>query len=215
MTTRRITPPVLLLLALGTVCLALRHNFWRGIPLLPDDSIWRLTYHVIGRAKLAGAKLHAAYPSDTHYCHVFPPRILVPAQPGIEQTRPAKSEVREIGIAAHRPGKFSLMVQFDLHLRPRGGLRIPAEASLSAENRADYLRSMKGIEVEDPTVLATLDRLRTDPAGKSELVERVFDFCQTDIRSGGKERRPINRRPNRPRPTSLGRRRRPPPLPPR
>jgi hypothetical protein len=178
---------VLLLLALGTVCLALRHNFWRGIPLLPDDSIWRLTYHVNGRAKLAGAKLHAAYPSDTHYCHVFPPKVLVPTQPGIEQTRPVKSEVREIGMVAHRPGKFSLMAQFDLHLRPRGGLRIPAEASLSAENRADYLRSKKGIEVEDPAIVATLDRLRADPAGKSELVERVFDFCQTDIRSGGKE----------------------------
>jgi transglutaminase-like putative cysteine protease len=154
---------VLLLLVLGTVCLALRVNIRQGIPLLPDDSIWRLTYRINGRAKLAGAKLHAAYPSDTRY------------------------DAREIGIVAHRPGKFSLVAQFDLHLRPRGGLRLAAEASLSAENRADYLRSKKGIEVDDPVVAETLNRLRAEPAGKSELVERVFDFCQADIRSGGKE----------------------------
>jgi hypothetical protein len=177
---------VLLLLALGTVCLALRVNFRQGTPLLPDDSIWRLTYHVNGRAKLAGAKLHAAYPSDTHYCRVFH-EGLDPTQPGIERIKSVVSEAREIGVVAHRPGGISLVAQFDLHLRPRGGLRIPAEPSLSAENRADYLRSKKGIEVEDPVVVATLDRLRTDPADKSELVERVFDFCQADIRSGGKE----------------------------
>jgi transglutaminase-like putative cysteine protease len=181
-----VTPPVLLLLALGTVCLALRTNFRQGIPLLPDDSIWRLTYRINGRAKLAGAKLHAAYPSDTHYCRVFH-KGLDPTPQAVEQIKPVKSEAREIGVVAHRPGMISLVAQFDLHLRPRGGLRLPAEASLSAENRADYLRSKKGIEVEDPVVVETLNRLRTEPAGKSELVERVFDFCQADIRSGGKE----------------------------
>ena len=186
MTTHRVTLPVLLLLALGTVCLCLRVNFRRGIPLLPDDSIWRLTYRIHGRAKLAGAKLHAAYPSDTHYCRVFPPRLDL-MQSAVEQTRPAKSPSREIGILAHRSGKFSLVAQFDLHLRPRGGWRTPAEPALSAESRADYLRSGKGIEVEAPAVVEYLDRLRADPAGKSELVERIFDFCQTDIRSGGKE----------------------------
>jgi hypothetical protein len=177
---------VLLLLALGTVCLTLRVNFRQGIPLLPDDSIWRLTYHINGRARLAGAKLHAAYPSDTHYCRVFHSG-LDPTPAGIEQTKAVKNQTREIGVVAHRPGKISLVAQFDLHLRPRGGLRLPAEAPLSAENRADYLRSKRGIEVEDPVVLATLNRLRAEPAAKSELVERVFDFCQTDIRSGGKE----------------------------
>ena len=177
---------MLLLLALGTVCLALRVNFRQGIPLLPEDSIWRLTYRVNGRAKLAGAKLHAAYPSDTRYCRVFH-KSLDPTPQGTEPIRPAKSDAREIGVLARRPGSITLSAQFDLHLRPRGGLRLPVEPTLSAENRAEYLRSRKGIEVEDPVVAETLGRLRADPAVKSELVDRVFDFCQTDIRSGGKE----------------------------
>jgi transglutaminase-like putative cysteine protease len=181
-----VTPPVLLLLALGTVCLALRVHFRQGIPLLPDDSIWRLTYHVNGRAKLAGAKLHAALPSDTHHSRVLPKSLVLTFQ-GAEQTRPAKSEAREIGVLARQPGKLSVVAQFDLHLRPRAGWRVPAEPALSAENRAEYLRSRKGIEVEDPVVVETLGRLRADPAVKSELVDRVFDFCQTDIRAGGKE----------------------------
>ena len=177
---------MLVLLALGTACLALRVNFRQGMPLLPDDSIWRLTYHVNGRARLAGAKLHAAYPTDTRYCRVFH-EGLDPTQPGIEPIKAVKGGTREIGIVAHRPGVISLVAQFELHLRPRGGLRVAAEPPLSAEDRADYLRSKKGIEVEAPVVTETLDHLRAEPTGKSELVQRVFDFCQTDIRSGGKE----------------------------
>ena len=49
-------------------------------------------------------------------------------------------------------------------------------------------------------MVETLEQLRADPAVKSELVERVFDFCQMNLRSGGKEA-PADKSSAKPAPT--------------
>lgn len=187
MTTKRIAPAAIALVVAGVLCIGLRLYYRQGKPTLsPGDTTWRLTYRITGQAKQAGAQLHAAYPSDTRQCRVFNQEVkhsdLDP-----QRTHTKRESTREIGALARKPGAFTLESVFDLHLRAEGIWKaIESSPPRTAEDRASYLRSAKGIEVEDKTVAETLEQLRADPVHKEEFVERVFDFCLAELKAGGK-----------------------------
>jgi transglutaminase-like putative cysteine protease len=175
-----------LVLVLGAVCVALRASTRKEMQLVPGDTFWKLTYEIDYRAKKAGAKLHAAFPHDTIHSRVH--QVRYPNPKAGEKLRIAPVESREVGVIVQKPGSGRLTAEFEIHLSPHAVWRSDSGAgALTAEARATYLRAKKGIEVDDPIVTSTLEKLQKDPASRVQLVERLFDFCSTEIGPGGKD----------------------------
>jgi len=177
---------VVLLLVLGAICVALRAGTRKELQLVPGDTFWKLVYEIDYRAKKAGAKLHAAFPHDTAHSRVH--QIRYPDPKAGQKLRISPAESREVNVIAQKAGSGRLTTEFEIHLSPHGGWRSESGGvALTAEARAGYLHAKKGIEVDDPIVIATVEKLQSDPASRLQLVERLFDFCSTEIGPGGKD----------------------------
>ena len=169
-----------MLVLLGAGGVALRVYTRHEMQLSPGDTLWRLTYAATFHAK-SGAKIRAAIPADTVHGRIFRQDLLYSGLT-TERMRPVRSQTREIGLAAMNAGKFSLTAHFDIHLSPRANWRAnEPDVNLSADVRAEYLKSTKAIQADSPIVLETLDRLRRDPAAPNDMVRRVFDYCVNEI----------------------------------
>jgi hypothetical protein len=166
----------------------LRMAFQQKKAVAPGDTFWQLTYTINFQAKKAGAKLHAAFPGDTAHGRVFHHEMPV-GDIELEGTRKPKSQNREIGLSTTRVGPYSVKAQFQIHLSPRAMWRDNSQwAGLTAEVRADYLKSEKLVQADDPLVIETLDNLRdTASGGRPQLLERLFDYCVTEISPGSRE----------------------------
>jgi transglutaminase-like putative cysteine protease len=176
---------VVVLLVLGAICVAVRASTRHEAPAVRGDTFWKLTYDIPYRAAKAGARLQAAFPRDTSHGRVH--RINFPAAKS-DQTRRTTAQAREVAVVAAQAGPGRITAEFEIHLSPRASWRSEStRANLTAEGRAHYLRSENGIKVDDPLVVSTLEKLQSDPASKVQLVDRLFDFCLTEIGPGGKE----------------------------
>ena len=188
MTAKGASPQVvLLLLVVGTACFSMRTSFQHKQPTIaPGDSAWRLTYTTTFHARKPHAQIKAAFPENTRHSHVFENKLL-DSELTVVRNRPTRAAgKRDIVARAPKTGQFNFVTQFDIHLSRRGGWHPDqSETAISADDRAKYLNSEKGIEVSNPAVTAALAPLLEGQASKDELVERLFEHCLADIMPGG------------------------------
>jgi len=172
------------LVVLGTVCTATRGYVRRQMPLTRGDSLWRLTYSVEFRARKAGAKVLVGVPADTRRARVYRQDLIYTGLDPV-RSRPSRASNREVELVALRRGPYTLTARFDFHLSPRE-LSRSAEPSgqPSAEDRAAWLRGTKTIQVASPPVAEVLASLRREGARPADLVERLFEYCTSEIESG-------------------------------
>lgn len=187
MNARRATlPTAIVLILLAVYGVSLRTTSRRVARALPGDTFWRLTYSISFQATKPKAMLEVAYPFDTARCRVAD-RQVESADLSIQSRRRKDDRSRQFELIAPQAGPHQAKIQFDIHLSPRAVWRWEEPSTqLTAEARAECLRSQKGIEVDDPIVRATLERLQTGPASNDELVERIFDYCLTELNKGGR-----------------------------
>ena len=185
---RRATPWVVAVLVLcGAVCLGLRLYSRYEVEMLQGDSVWRLTYNISFRAPKAGTKLRAAMPSDGRHSRVFRQDLRYSGL-NVERLRPSRTDTREISVATQREGDFRISARFDMHLSQHGNFRLrTGPAQLSADERAQYLRSAKAIQADSREVMQTLQRFQGIVANQVELMEKLFEYCHTQIVSGGED----------------------------
>jgi len=180
-TARGATPQVVLLLLIaGACCVAVRRNYNQNAAVHPGDTGWRLTYMASFHARTADARIHAAYPEDTHHSRVFKHEI---AESGLlEEPRRAAKAVRstEIVLRPPKPGQYEFRMWFDLQLSTRAWPVNP-EGPLPPEHRAKYLGSEKGIQVEHAIVAQKVEQLRAGEQSLEDLVRRLFEYCVADI----------------------------------
>lgn len=186
MNARRATLPTAIVLVIAAIyAVSLRATSRHGTQALPGDSFWRLTYSITFNATKPKASLEVAFPYDTTRSRVSDRQVDAPDL-SAERRRRRNDDSRQFELIAPKAGKHQAKIQFDIHLSPRAAWRSgEGPAQLTAESRAEYLRTKKGIEVDDPVVTATLQRLQSGPASKVELVERLFEFCVAELGSGG------------------------------
>ncbi|MCX5684874.1 MAG: transglutaminase family protein, partial [Planctomycetota bacterium] len=93
-----------------------------------------------------------------------------------------QSEVREVALATDRGGAFHLGAQFDVQISPHPAkpAALPAR-ELSAQARADALRSTQLIQADSKSVQDLLQQLRGNAAGEADLVVRLFKYCASEI----------------------------------
>jgi hypothetical protein len=185
MTARGAVPQVvLILLIVGACSVAIRHNYREKAPTPPGDSSWRLTYATGFHARTASVEVRAAYPDDTHHSRVFAHQI---ADTGLrEEPRRAANAVRskDILLRAPKPGQYQFQVSFDIHLSKRGWDKAPVEAPLSVETRAKCLGDETGIQIKQPIISQTIERLRAGEPSQEDLVNQLFRYCGADIMIG-------------------------------
>lgn len=179
---------VILLILVGAGCMNLRLVYQQKKAVVPGDTFWELTYTINFQAKKVGARLNAAFPGDTAHGRVFHHEMPI-GEIEVERTRKPKSTTREISLSANRAGPYNLKAQFDIHLSPRATWRESGSSTgLSAETRAEYLKSEKLVQADDPVVIETLDNLRNmAPGSRFHLLDRLFEYCVAEIGPGGRE----------------------------
>ena len=168
----------------GVICVGLRLHVQPATDLQHADTFWRLTYAIDFYAAKPGARLRVAFPYDTPHNRVFRQALFFPGL-RTERLRAAPSQARELGLVASRAGEQKLTIKFDLHLSPKARFRVrEAGGPLTAEQRAALLRPESGIQVDDPAVLGVLQSLRQNLARNGDLVQRLHDFCHTELLPG-------------------------------
>ena len=181
MTAKAATPQVVLLLLVAGACaVTVRRNYNQNAGPHPGDTGWRLTYMASFHARTADARVHAAYPEDTHHSRVFKHEI---AETGLaEDARRAAKAARstEIILRAPKAGQYEFRMSFDIELSTRAW-KINPEAPLPAEHRAKYLASEKGVQVEHAVVAEKVEQLRAGEQSQEDLVRRLFEYCVADI----------------------------------
>ncbi|MCX7424514.1 MAG: hypothetical protein NTW96_02595 [Planctomycetia bacterium] len=186
MNVRGATPRVVavLLVLSGAVCVGLRFQARRDVRLGRGDSVWRLTYRIECDVDKAGANLRAAFPWDTPHSRVFREDFRSSGLT-IGPRRLASTGTREVLAVAQEPGHADLTVRFDLHLSPTANWSVQAEpTALSVDTRARYLGSEPAVQTTGSAVIETLKRWPAAPATQAELVQRLFEYCQTQIGAG-------------------------------
>ena len=188
MTARQVAPRVaIILVILGLAAVSVRMNSRQKARLARGDSLWQVEYSVDLQQAKRGAQVRAYIPQDTAHCRITE-RTVSPGDLREEPDRPSRSEKREVKLNAPRDGDFHLRAVFKIHLSAQGVWRSrEREARLTADARAAYLRSERGLQVESPLVQERLEQLRLESTRTAELVDRIFEYCQTEIVPGGKE----------------------------
>lgn len=185
MNARRLAPWIaVFLIGLGVAAILIRHHLTTKKRLVPGDSFWQLGYTLNFNAKHSGAKVHVAFPADTTHGRVTPQKT-PESEVDIKRTRRGDHETRDMVLVTGRAGAFRITSQFNIQLSPRAGWPQGERLSLAPEVRAACLRGEKGIEIDAPAVVETLNRLRQGPASRIELLEAIFEHCVTDLGLGG------------------------------
>lgn len=187
MNARKATPWVAGLLALlGVALVGLRAYTRHAQQLASGESLWRLTYTVKFQTETSGARMSAAFPFDTAHCRVFRQNVLHPdMQP--ERLRSPLLATREIDLLTLQPGEQNMTAKFDIHLSRRG--RFPAynEPLLSAQARAEWLRSDKMVQTDNPVVMEALQNIRRETPPTGDVIQQLFEYCHTQIAAAEEE----------------------------
>ena len=184
MNLRRWAPVVAALLIIVALAAILARSQWRAHREIPrGDTIWRLTYTVDYRADQAGARVRLGLPLDTPYSRVFRQDV-VPTGGTIERSA-GRADHRDVAVTTTETGPAKIVAQFDVHLSARGVWESPSDQRLTAAARREYLKSETSVQVDDPAVTAAVQRIAAE-SRPEPLVDRLFEFCQTEIGPGGK-----------------------------
>ena len=177
-----------LLMLLGAICVGVRREFRQKEPMARGDSIWQLTYTASFHVRKPDAKVRVSFPLDTQYARVDEYKIVEPGL-SVKHLKSANGEARDMIVEPPKTGVCRMTAQTVLHVSQRPGWRknLPG-ANLSPKDQAQLLGNERGIEVSDPAVQETLQRLRGKDASKADLVEQVYLYCFGDIRPGGEKR---------------------------
>jgi transglutaminase-like putative cysteine protease len=179
---RRLAPWVVIVLAAcGAAALAARLYSRYSVQMVQGDSVWRVTYDLTFHAKKAGITVRAAVPRDTPHARVFRQELRYSGL-STERLRPSRNDTREVSVGTMRSGDFHLAARFDIHLRRHTEFGpTPTNVTLTADERAHYLRATRTLPVDHPLVTAAVQELGGDPANKAALMKRLFDFCHNEI----------------------------------
>ncbi len=152
--------------------------------LAHGDTVWRLTYDVNFRPAKSGTGIRAALPYSTQHNRVFRETFLYP-ESSMYLVRNRRTQGREaiaVALAGSNPSRF--VADFDIHVSPRHrwSPQAPDEELTTAE-RKHYLQAEKAVQIDSSPVTDFLSALAEHTITKSEILERIFEYCSEDLAS--------------------------------
>jgi len=172
---------VVILVILGGLGVGLRCYFLKQSQLPPGQSIWRLTYSVDFQVS-EGEKCNIALPDNTSQNRIFRESFsrLGIWMDIIRNKRTGAREAVIVPLADHTQGQFR--AQFDIHVKSNvNSSGSPFLQDLSPAGRAHYLRAEQQVQTNDPYILNILSRLTHKNISKSQLLEKIFNYCVENI----------------------------------
>ena len=178
---------VVLLFALGALCMTLRHQWRQRVRIAPDEAVWRLSYELGAVTTSSRARLRIALPTDSQQNRVVAEELEHP-QLRLSLRRGTRASDRLAEASAPKPGRMAFTGRFLIHVRPKASWRVPAvEGPLPAERRMRWLKAEPGIHPTHPLVVETAARLRADGGSDAEIAARIHEYCRQRIaRNDGK-----------------------------
>jgi hypothetical protein len=172
---KRLTSTVIVgLILAGLLLAASRHWAQRRGLLTTAVPVWRLELTAEVLATRDTARLYVPTPADTATCRLFRQRFSHPGwrsdpSPTIRLERRLRCDRRPPATLSYRAG-------YDIYLIPPGKNRLRRQ-TLTADQRAMYLRAGAEEMVQDASARQTLARLRKPQQTKAELLNCIFEHC--------------------------------------
>ena len=171
---------------LAATLITMRANARKDERLSRGDKVWRLTYDVRIPDAEAGTRVRISLPVDAPSTRVVREAFIRPNL-GMDVVRTKQTGRREaVAVASRNLEDLHLVARFDVHVRRAGKIRHrTSNGPLTARLRNHYLREKQNVQVTNSAVRTVLIRLISDVAAKSELPDRIADYCSENILVGG------------------------------
>lgn len=165
----------------GAFCLVLRTKFLKESALADGQSIWRVTYEIeIPNTK--GSEVYIAIPYSTTHCRVFKESFSYDGL-SMDMVKSSRTQTREIVIVpilGSEQGRFT--ADFDINLSKDDKWKISApKDGLAAQEVSYYLREEPSVQITAPVILMILTDLKASAKSKSELLDKIFDYCSENM----------------------------------
>ena len=148
-----------------------------GLPT--GDSAWSIgiSHHIEATDK--DAVVFIPPPWDTPHARLYSQSL---SHPGLRQRRTKSDRKdRDITLAAPRAGQYTIESLFTIYVSHLP-LSEPSRPTLSEQNRASWLASSRGIEVNTSTTDSSVGGLAHSKPDTEHLIESLFNFVSNNIR---------------------------------
>ena len=172
---------VIILVVTGIICIAVRIQTLHKSCLPRGERVWRLTYDIV-LPTLEGGKAYIAIPDNTPQSRIFRETF---SHQGIwmDILRTKRTLGREaiiVPLVGSEQGR--LVAQFDIRVKTDGQLEVAKpRIKLTTQEIAHYLRQERSIQLNNQNVSNIINKLKTGQTTKSELLDRIFDYCSENI----------------------------------
>jgi len=177
--TRVLYLSIVLLLVIAFAATTLRTNLRSEDALPTGDSAWSINaWHVIDVAE-KDATVSISPPWDTSHARLYSQSLSHPGL-NLRRTKTDKKN-RDIVLSAPKPGQYTINFTFNVYVSHLP-LSEPLRPKLSEQNRADWLASADGIQVNTETTRAIVDLYTHDNPEPERLIELLFNHVSNNIR---------------------------------
>ncbi len=145
-----------------------------------EDSVWRLTYDVSFTSENDEAVVRLALPTEGGHVSVVDEKFIEPSLRG-RSRRLKTSKTKERVVTAHQLGPFRLTAEVDIKLSANRTTGYRNLSNLSADARARYTRDESYLPIRSALVQQVLQSTGRDVEGDEELLQRIFEYCSTDL----------------------------------
>ena len=175
--TIKLTIAFLFMLAIVSVSLRVMMRSDEGLPT--GDSAWSINaWHVIDASE-KGAAVYIPPPWDTRHARLYSQSL---SHPGLRQRRTETDKKnRDIVLTAPQAGQYTVQSTFNIYVSHLP-LSEPKKPRLSEQNRASWLTSSSGIEVNTDTASRIVDKIAAEQPETTRLIELLFNFVSNNIR---------------------------------
>lgn len=177
--TRLLYLSIALLILIAFAATTLR-TMMRSEDALPTgDSAWSINaWHVIDVTE-KDATVSISPPWDTSHARLYSQSL---SHPGLRLRRiKTDKKRRDIVLSAAKPGQYTIKFTFNVYVSHLP-LSEPDKPKLSEQNRAAWLASADGIEVNTETTRAIVDLYTQDNPEPERLIELLFNHVSNNIR---------------------------------
>ena len=172
---------------MSILCVWLRIKYTNKPDWAHGTKAWRLTYD-ISFSFTKGDRIQIAIPESNPNSRLWRESF---SHEGIlvdllrnKRTRGRGASI--VSMPGHKQGWF--FAQFDIHTKADQQAKVDiSEEKISTNDRVYYLRNEKEIQTQNPMLSDILKQLSKQKITKSDLLNRIFDYCSENITKGPKD----------------------------
>lgn len=170
---------IALLLVLALAATTLRTILRSDDALPTGDSAWSISAWYIVDAREKDAAISIPPPWDTRHARLYSQTL---SHPGLRLRRiKTDNKNRDIVLTAPKAGQYTIKATFHVYVSHLP-LSEPIIPKISEQNRAAWLSSTDGVEVNTNAARAVVDQHAQDAPEPERLVELLFNYVSNHIR---------------------------------